>query len=716
MTIKSGLKPRLAPFALLLSLGTVPALAADEPVPMSAQDLVTMPRVGGPAASADGKFAVYPVTLTDPATYERSTSYYILDLTKPDANPAALDLGGDASDVSFAAGGYLYFLSARPEAGSEEEGATQLWRVAMANGAPTGSPAQVSDFEAEIAGYSISPDGSKVTVFGEVPRSCPTFGCTDAQPAHLPGPGTGRLYEGDVGFIRHWDQWETPGTYSRAFTFDIVDGRISGDGAPLDGPAGEGALTGDTPTKPFGGVEDLAWAPDSSAIYFAARGADADEPVSTNVDIYRSDLSGNAPTNLTAANTAFDTLPAPSPDGRYLAYAAMERPGYEADRLVVQLRDLATGKTRAITGAWDRSVGSLTWTPDSRYIIATAQDVLDTPAFRIDPRNGQVTRMALAPGREGHIGNVTALQGGQLLFTRDTIEVPSEVYLAPSGQPGRRMTTHTDAALAKLQSVVTQRFSFPGANGDTVWGQITKPVGAGENLPAILYVHGGPQGSFNDSWSSRWNPRVVASQGYAVISVDFHGSTGYGQAFTDAINRDWGGKPLEDLQKGLAAALELDSQIDGANACAMGASYGGYMMNWIAGKWPDRFKCLIQHDGVFDQRAMYYETEELWFIEWEHGGKAYFEAPEEFEKWNPVNYVNNWQTPMLVITGEKDFRIPYTQGIASFTALQRKKIPSQLLVFPDENHWVLKPKNSLQWHGTVFAWLGQWLKEEPAAE
>jgi dipeptidyl aminopeptidase/acylaminoacyl peptidase len=719
MTIKPGPLSFFASLALIAALGSAPVLAedasTDTAAPMTAQDLVTMPRVGAPAASADGRFAAYSVTQTDPDTYERSTTYFILDLMNAGAKPVPLDLGGKASDVTFAAAGFIYFLSAR-SVGDEEAGTTQLWRVAVANGQPTGSPSQVSNFRAEIAGYSVSPDGTKVMVFGEVPRTCQTFGCAGAPPAHLPGPGTGRLYEGDVGFIRHWDQWETPGTYSRAFSFDLVDGKISGEGSALDGPAGENALTGDTPTKPFGGGEDLAWAPDSSGIYFATRQADADEPLSTNVDIFWSDLSGNAPTNLTLANTAFDTLPAPSPDGKYLAYAAMERPKYEADRLVVHLRDLKSGATRAITADWDRSVDSLSWTPDSRYIIATAQDVLDTPAFRIDSCNGKVTRLTLAPGREGHIGNVTPLSGGALLFTRDTIEAPSEIYLSPKGLPGRRLTGHTDAALATLQSVTTQRFNFAGANDDTVWGQITKPVGTAGDLPAILYVHGGPQGSFNDGWSSRWNPRVLASQGYAVISVDFHGSTGYGKEFTDAINRDWGGKPLEDLQKGLTAALKLDSQIDGTRACAMGASYGGYMMNWIAGKWPERFKCLIQHDGVFDQRAMYYETEELWFIEWEHGGKAYFEAPEEFKKWNPVNYVDNWQTPMLVITGEQDFRIPYTQGIASFTALQRKKIPSQLLVFPDENHWVLKPKNSLQWHGTVFSWLDRWLKEEPAAK
>jgi len=226
-----------------------------------------------------------------------------------------------------------------------------------------------------------------------------------------------------------------------------------------------------------------------------------------------------------------------------------------------------------------------------------------------------------------------------------------------------------------------------------------------------LLVHGGPQGSFNDSWSYRWNPKLFASHGYAAVIVDFHGSTGYGQAFTDSINKDWGGKPLEDLKLGLAAAAARDAQIDAGNGCALGASYGGYMMNWIEGNWPDGFKCIVQHDGVFDARAMAYETEELWFDEWEHGG-PYYENPQEFEKWNPVNHVTQWKTPMLVVTSEKDFRIPYTQGLAAFTALQRRNVPSKLLIFPDENHWVLKPRNSLQWYDEALGWLDRWTKKQ----
>jgi dipeptidyl aminopeptidase/acylaminoacyl peptidase len=326
-------------------------------------------------------------------------------------------------------------------------------------------------------------------------------------------------------------------------------------------------------------------------------------------------------------------------------------------------------------------------------------------------RPGAMERLDLMAGNEAHIANLVSLPGGRLLFTRDSLGNPSELFLADAGGQARPLTDIATTRMGGLANIVTRRFSFTGANGDTVWGQITRLAEQTGPIPALLYIHGGPQGSFNDSWSTRWNPRVTASQGYAVISVDFHGSTGYGQAFTDAINKNWGGWPLEDLQKGLDAALALDTQIDGTRACAMGASYGGYMVNWIAGQWADRFDCLVQHDGIFDTRSFYYATEELWFPRWDFGG-SYTDAKDTYEKWNPANHVDKWQTPMLVVTGELDFRVPYTQGLQSFTALQERGIPSQLLVFPDENHWVLGAKNSLQWHNTVFEWLTRWLKQD----
>jgi dipeptidyl aminopeptidase/acylaminoacyl peptidase len=690
----------------------IPGLAAP---PMSAEDLVTMPRLGAPIATSDGKYAVYSVTQTDPETLKRTSSPFLLDLTKPGATPIALNLGLNANSFAFGADNFLYFLSSQ-HTDNTAEARSRVWRAALeANGNVTG-PMVVADMpEADINGFKLSPNGDKIALWANILRDCPGFGCGADGTEHLPGPGTGRIYDGEDGFYRHWDTWSSPQTMSRVFAFDIEDGMAVGEGVPVDGLDPETGLTGSTPTLPFGGGEEIAWSPDGSQIYFVARERNASEPTSTDLDIYVSDLTGAAPVVLTGANEALDTLPVPSPDGRYLAYLAMERPTYEADRQVVQLRDLKTGETRALTQDVDLSFGSLAWSADGKYLLATAGQVLDTPVFKIDPKTGKTARLDLMAGNEAHIGNLVPLPGNHLLFTRDSVGSPAELFLSDKMGQARPLTDVATSRTGQMASTVTTRFSFAGANGDTVWGQITRLEDQKGPIPAILYIHGGPQGSFNDAWSSRWNPRVVASQGYAVISVDFHGSTGYGQAFTDAINKDWGGKPLEDLQKGLAAALDLDPQIDGTRACAMGASYGGYMINWIAGNWPDRFNCLVQHDGLFDMRSFYYSTEELWFPRWDFGG-SYSEARETYEKWNPVNHVDKWKTPMLVVTGELDFRVPYTQGLQSFTALQERGIPSQLLVFPDENHWVLGAQNSLQWHNTVFDWLGRWLKNDEATD
>jgi dipeptidyl aminopeptidase/acylaminoacyl peptidase len=489
---------------------------------------------------------------------------------------------------------------------------------------------------------------------------------------------------------------------SRLFGFAVAGGKLVGRGVSLTG-----ALVGDTPQKPFGGSEQIAFSPDGRTVFFTLREAGRLEPKSTNLDIFSVPSDGSAPpVNLTAPNQATDTLPAVSPDGRTLAYVAMARPTYEADRQVLMLRDLATGRTRALTQNWDRSVGSIEWTKDGRSLLVTAEDTLEVPVFRVDAATGQVTRLT----GDGTYGNVHALPGGGFVATKNSIAAPDDLYtVSYAGDAVAQLTNLNRDVLAQLDPVTFQKFSFTGANNDRVWGWTLKAANATGKLPIAFLVHGGPQGSFSNSWSYRWNPRLFIAPGYAAVSVDFHGSEGYGQAFTDAIHQNWGGWPLTDLKLGLAYATAHDPQLDADRACALGGSYGGYMMNWIEGNWPDRFRCIIQHDGVFDARAMAYETEELWFDEWEHGGHPYYEAPQEFEKWNPVNFVQNWRTPQLVITSENDFRIPYTQGIAAFTALQRRGIPSRLLVFPDENHWVLKPKNSVQWYNEVFGWMHRYI-------
>jgi dipeptidyl aminopeptidase/acylaminoacyl peptidase len=680
----------LAASVAAIAFTATPAVAR----PMTATDMHMMRRVGAPSVSPDGVHAIFTLSTTDLAANKRNNVIHILDLRAKGAVPQPLaGLTPGAHDAVFAADGAVWYLA--PVSGQD-----QLFRMPLG-----GQPVQLSSFKGDISGFKVSANGSRVLLWADRDLRCTDFACQDVPAAQK--PGSGRVY--DQLFVRHWDTWVEPGVRSRIFAFPIEGGKVSGAGVPVTG-----ALVGDTPSKPFGGGEEIAISEDGRTVYFALREAGRIEPKSTNLDIFSVPADGSArPANLTDDNDGTDNLPVLSPDGRTLAWVSMARATYEADRLVVKLRDLATGQVRALTAGWDRSAGSIAWSRDGKSILAVAEDVMEAPVFRIDVATGRVTKLT----GDGHAGNVVPLAGGGALFTQNSVMAPDDIYRVDAKGKVAQLTNVNRDLLAELDPVKFQKFSFTGANNDRVWGFKLKPAVpqyAAAKLPIAFVVHGGPQGSFGNGWSYRWNPRLFSAPGYAVVSVDFHGSTGYGQAFTDSIQNNWGGWPLEDLQKGLAFATANDAQLDTENACALGASYGGYMMNWIAGQWPDRFKCLVQHDGVFDARAMAYETEELWFDEWEHGGKAYFEDPAAFERWNPVHHVARWKTPMLVITGEKDFRIPYTQGIASFTALQRREIPSKLLVFPDENHWVLKPKNSIQWYGEVFGWLGTYLGKPSA--
>jgi dipeptidyl aminopeptidase/acylaminoacyl peptidase len=685
-----------------LSIAALSAAAAARP--MTETDLATMKRLSAPTASPDGKMVAYVVQETDLAANKRRSDILIQYLDgKSPARTIGSEAGHNESDPAFApGGGALYYLSNRT-------GVNQLYRISIvAPGVVDPKPEQVSNFKTDISGFKIAPDGKKIAIWGDIARDCNAFDCEKDGDRSKPGPGTGREY--DELMARHWDSWETPGNYSRIFTFGIgTDGKLYGSGHPLDehllDKEGENKpkLIGDSPSKPMGGGEEIAWGADSETVYYAMRLADKNEATSTNLDIYSSNQNYDMATNLTPGNKGTDTTPAASPDGKWLAWTAMARAGYEADRQVVMLRDLKTGKDKALTQGWDRSVASIAWAPDSKSMFVTAAEILDHPVFKLD-LSGKVTRLT----QGGNANDVIPLKDGSILYTMNSVTAPNDLYHRDAKGTVRKLTDVNASVEAEIDDVVVQRFDFAGANGDQVFGQITKPIGATGPLPVAFIIHGGPQSSFGNSWSFRWNPRVMASQGYAVVSVDFHGSVGYGQKFTDSINKNWGGWPLEDLQKGLAAAGKIDRQVDIKNACAMGGSYGGYMTNWIAGNWPDGFKCLVTHAGIFDLRAMAFETEELWFDQWDHGGPWWKRT--DAEKWNPVNHVEKWKTPTLVIHGEKDYRIPYSQSLAAFTALQQQGVESKLLVFPDENHWILKAQNSIQWHRTVFDWLGKHLK------
>ncbi len=668
----------------LLTLGA--PLAAQPPHPFSARDLWVMDRISDPQPDPQGNRIAFSVRQTDFATNGGKYDLWLVNTDGSGLKPIAADPKRDTDPRWAPDGKSLYFLSTR-------SGSSQIWRVPADGGAPV----QVSNLPLDVSALEVSPDGATLAFSLEVYPDCADLACTKKRAEEAEAnQATGKVY--DRLFVRRWDSWGN-GRQNHLFVMPAAGG------APIDLSK---SLDADVPSRPFGGAEEFAFSPDGKSVVFSARISGSREAWTTNFDLYRVPVDGSAaPQNLTESNLAWDTQPSFSPDGKTLAYMAMTRPGFEADRFHIRLRDLATGSEKELAAAWDRTPNELVWARDGKTIYASATDTGRGPLFAIDVATGKTRKLT----SEGTVHS-PALAGNRIVFGRDTFKSPVELFTVATDGSGLTQITHwNDAKLAAVQMADVEQFSFQGAHGDTVYGWVGKPVGwkEGEKAPIAFLIHGGPQGSFEENFHYRWNPQVYAGAGYATVMIDFHGSTGYGQAFTDAISKDWGGAPLEDLQKGLAAAIQKYPWLDGSRACALGASYGGYMINWIAGRWPDGFKCLVNHDGLFDQRAMYYTTEELWFPEWEQGG-PYFENPEAHEKWNPVNYVANWKTPMLVAHGGLDYRVPDGQGIATFTALQRRGIPSRFLYLPDEGHWVLHTANSLLWHDTVLGWLDRWLK------
>ncbi|CAM0997953.1 Dipeptidyl aminopeptidase/acylaminoacyl peptidase [Rhodanobacter sp. Root179] len=705
------MKPLIA--ALLLALVAAPAMASDavDTTFVKAQgehafnvrDLVMMDRVGDPQLSPDGRYAAFGLRSTDYAANKGVGAIYVLDLSAAGAQPVkVVDKGGSARWS--ADGRSLYFVAPAKDV-------AQLWRVDLGgksglNPGRHAAPVQVSHGALDLGGYKLSPDGKQVLLSYEVFTDCATLACTQQRvDARDKDKASGTIYK--KLFVRHWDTWAN-GRRNQLFV-----GQFDGKGQlAVEPKLLSRGIDGDVPSKPFGDEGEFSFSPDGKTVYFDVRIAGTSEPWSTNFDVYSVPADGSAaPRNLTAENKAWDASPVASPDGKTLYYLAMKKPGFEADRFAVMALDLATGARHEVDPQWDRSPGGLTISADGKTLYATADDNGQHPLFAIDAASGKVSQLV----GEGTVGGFS-LAAGKLLLTRDDLKRPADVYMAHADGSDLKQVTHFNAAdLKNAKMGDAEFFTFKGWNNETVQGYVVKPVDyqAGQTYPVAFIIHGGPQGAMSNGWSYRWNPQTYAGQGFAVVTVNFHGSTGYGQAFTDSISGDWGGKPLEDLKLGWKAALDKYSFLDGDRACALGASYGGYMVYWMAGVWNQPWKCLVDHDGVFDARAMYYDTEELWFEEYENGGTP-FDHPENYEKFNPVNHVKDWRVPMMVVHSAKDFRIPDTQGLGAFTALQRRGIPSELLHFPDENHWVLKPHNSVQWHDAVNAWLKQWTAKDAA--
>jgi len=678
---------RLALLTLCLALPLAPLAlaAARETHPFGVRDLVAFDRVSEPKVSPDGRQVVFTVSALDWDANKRRSDLWLANTDGTGVRKLTQHEASDTSAVWAPDGKAIYFLSAR-------SGSSQVWKLPL----EAGEPQPVTALPLDVGSFLLSGDGKTMALSMEVFPGTTVADTKKRLDAEAAKKASGKIY--DNLFFRHWDTW-ADGRRSHLFVMPVSGGD------PVDVMQ---AMDADAPSKPFGGTEEYAFTPDGSGIVFSARDVGREEAWSTNFDLFLAPIDAKTkPSNLTKKNLAWDSYPAFSPDGKTLAYLAMKRPGYEADRFRIVLRSWPDGAERVLTEDWDRSPSAITWAPSGKEIYGVAEDLGQTKLVAVDVATGK----ARTVWGKGHVQAPQAA-GARVLFQMDSLKGPAELYACkPDGSALEKLTSINDEELAAARLGEPEQFTFKGAGGDTVHTYIVKPVDfdPAKKYPVAFLIHGGPQGSFGNDFHYRWNPQTYAGRGYAAVMVDFHGSTGYGQAFTDAINGDWGGKPFEDLKKGLDATLAKYPWMDGTRVAALGASYGGYMINWIAGNWPDRFKCLVTHDGNLDERFAYFATEELWFPEWEHGGTPW-DNPQAYAKHNPVDFVKNWKTPTLVIHGAKDYRVVETGGFATFTALQRKGIPSRFLHFPDENHWVLKPQNSVLWHDTVLDWLDRWTK------
>ncbi len=658
--------------------------------PYTIRDQVALRRLGDVAVSPDGSFSVLVISRLVPGKNRLDAHLWTIRADGTGLRRLTRSGGGrDANPVVSPDGRGVFYLA----------GARSANRQVMRIGLDGRDPTAVTRSPIDIESFVLSRDGTKIAFSAAVFPGAATD--TLATTAERLERDAHRLTSGlihDRLFVRHWDEWKT-GRRRHVFV-QALSGGPAVDVMP--------AMDADAPSPPFGGSEGYTFTPDGSSVVFTARDVGTEEAWSTDLDLFVAPIDGSAaPRKLTTDNRATDTNPIFSPDGTLLAYLAMDRPGYEADKQTVKVMHWPDGETRSLTADWDRSADALEWSSDGRTLFVTADDTGQHGLFGVDVATGSVASLV----SRGHVSHPRSVAGA-LFHVRDSLEAPADLWRLADG--AEHQVTHLNAAILREVALGrTEQFSFPGWNGETVHGYLVEPAECdpGRSYPIAFLIHGGPQGSFGNDWHYRWNPQVYAGAGYAAVMIDFHGSTGYGQGFTDSIRGDWGGKPLEDLRKGLSAALDRFPFLDGTRASALGGSYGGWMVNYIAGVWNEPWRCLVSHDGNLDERFAYFATEELWFPEWEHGGTPW-ENPAGYERHNPVDHVASWRVPMLVIHGALDYRVSEIEGLAVFTALQRRGVPSRLLHFPDENHWVLKPENSVMWHETVLDWLGRWSADE----
>jgi dipeptidyl aminopeptidase/acylaminoacyl peptidase len=651
------------------------------------KDLAAIQRVSSPQISPDGKWIAYEVATPNLEANRIGHDIWIV----PVAGGAARQVtrgGSDERPRWSPDGTKISFLSSR-------DGTQQIYWIRLEGG----EASRVTSISTGADNELWSPDGKWFAFVSKVYPDCKEEACNAARDAEKEKSKVkARIYERLM--VRHWNAW-WDGKRSHLFVVSTAGG------APRDLTPGAGY---DVPPFNLGDPEAIAFSPDSQELCFTAN-TDKDEALSTNGDLFTVPVTGASEPKRITTNPANDWGPVYSPDGKWIAYRAQMQPGYESDRWRLMLYERKNGKQINLTEEFDRSVESYDWAADSKTIYFQVEEKGEMPLYSVEARAGNKPKLVLG----GSINSdfQVSKDGRLLVFTRTSLTMPAEVFVANADGSGIRQVAHQNSALlAQLELTVAEPFWFAGANDTQVEGFLVRPPHFDESrkYPMLLLIHGGPQQMWADSWSYRWNPEVLAAPGYVTVMINARGSGGYGQKFEEEVSKDWGGKVYEDLMKGVDAAVAKYPFIDASRMAAAGGSFGGHMVDWIA-THSDRFKCLISHAGSYDEVSMY-ATEELWFNEWEFGGLPW-SNPELYRKWSANEFagaLGKYKTPTLVVAGELDFRVPYTQALEFFNALQRQGVPSKLLIFPDEGHWVLMPQNSELWHKTFLDWLAKYLK------
>jgi len=721
---------------LLFILVSLPAFSQAKH-PFTFEDMMKLKRVGEPEPSPDGKWVLFSAVDVDLAANTKTPHIWIVPLAGGQEREIIPDQDGDRP--RWAPDGKRFaFISTKG-------GKSQVW---IANFAATAGTAtgvfHLTTIATGAASELWSPDGKHILFTSDVYPECD--GATseeaicNANKVEAAAKSQVKALIFDHLLYRHWNAYKE-GKRSHIFVTDVPDtsaGYVITAHIPVPRDLTPGDY--DAPVFSLGGQDEYAFSPDGQEICYTSN-HDKVEATSTNNDLWivpvNSVGTGDSPVqvlaqtkNITADNPASDSTPLYSPDGKYIAYRAQQRPGYESDRFRLMLYDRKTGEKKNLTENFDRWVGTIAWAPDSKNVFFTAENAGSSPIYELNLDHATWTR----PVVSGFNDDLSLTPDGKtLVFTRMSISSPTELYSAATAftvcevywkdqkapsplyevpdcqlSKAQPLTHINDPVLSQVAAPSLEPFWFKGAKGDKVQGFLVKPPNfdASKKYPVKFLIHGGPEGAWDDDWSYRWNPELFAANGYVVIMINFHGSTGYGQEFVDAINGDWGGTPFDDLMKGLDYAEKTYPFIDKDRECALGASYGGYMANWVLGH-TDRFKCIVSHDGMFNSVSAWGTTEELWFNNWEFKGTPYTN-PEMYEKWSPRNSALKFKTPTLVVHGQLDYRLDVSEGFQLFTTLQTMGVPSKMLYFPDEGHWVLKPQNSQLWWKTVNDWVDRW--------